>query len=189
MPFSRVTAHLKGKKNKKKDDFHIWIWLVKLRRIRENSRNRRGCHHSLHSYRIRGPLLTRRVTSSMIILSTLSHWVPTMSQAPMSQTVKEEMILGTLNLSDWKEKKKRLTSNFPHPPKYRECSSAFSITCSLHLSVHSEPLQHWFIPDSNLIMLKQNSPHLHLWHTGKRGGIFYLHRVCQGSPDAFLSPF
>lgn len=106
MPFSRVTAHLKGKKNKKKDDFHIWIWLVKLRRIRENSRNRRGCHHSLHSYRIRGPLLTRRVTSSMIILSTLSHWVPTMSQAPMSQTVKEEMILGTLNLSDWKEKKK-----------------------------------------------------------------------------------
>lgn len=33
----------------------------------------------------------------------------------------------------------------------------------------------WFTPDANLILLKQNPPHLHLWYSP--GGIFHLHNV------------
>lgn len=73
MLYSDCTSERQRRVRKQIDDFHIWIWLVKQRRIRENSRYRRGCDHSSRSCRIRGLLLTRHRTHGTVILFTHTH--------------------------------------------------------------------------------------------------------------------
>lgn len=81
----------------------------------------------------------------------------------------------------------RLTSNF--------LDSAGSVLghltnrCSLCLNSSRTITKLRFTPDANLTLLKQNSRHLHLRHTHSLGGIFHLHRLCQGSPMSFKVPF
>lgn len=167
----------KAKRVRKKGDFHIWIWLVRLRRIREKSIKEAATIRFIpteledHSYLDMYTQHSNFVhTNTLSLLSTYN--------APLSQKVKEKMIPGGFNLFDSKEIK-RLTSNSPHPAENQECSWALTNTCclSLPLSSFRTSTTLWFTPDPNLTLLKQNPPHLYLWYKGFSIHTYYVKEV------------
>lgn len=152
MPYSRVTAHPKGKKSEEKRWRYTWIWSVRLRRIRENSIKAAATIPLLPKEQRTAPICTRYTQRSASVhthtLSSLSVY-----SAPLSQTVRLPQDWGNRKNDPWSSQPIWLKGNqktgFQLPTSSWEPAmflGSYQHMLSPHLSVHFEPLQHLIHP-------------------------------------------